>query len=155
MGIKSFQGATEPLAKPKCAPLCVSDYMSTSLITFKPDQPVVQVMELLIKHRISGGPVVDDGGNLVGMISEGDCMKEISECRYYNMPMNDQKVDKYMDKSVETINWDLSVFDAATLFCNARRNRFPVMKDGKLIGQISRSDVLKAAINLKSDTWMR
>lgn len=155
MGIKSFQGATEPQVKPQCAPLCVSDYMSTNLITFKPNQPVVQVMELLIKHKISGGPVVDDNGTLVGMISEGDCMKQISECRYYNMPMGDQKVEDYMDRKPETILWNLSVFDAATHFCNARRNRFPVMKDGKLVGQISRSDVLKAAINLKSNTWVR
>lgn len=153
MGIKSFQGATEPQIKSKCEALLASDYMSTNLVTFKPDQPVIQVMELLIKFKISGGPVMDDDGKLLGVITEGGCMKQISECRYYNMPMGDQKVEQYMVRDTETIPWDLSIFDVATLFYNNNKKRFPVVKDGQLVGQISRRDVLKAAINLKGCTW--
>ena len=61
--------------------------MSRDLITFKPEQMIEDVIQSLIKNKISGGPVVNDKNELVGMISEGDCLKQISESRYYNMPM--------------------------------------------------------------------
>ena len=77
----------------------VSDYMSRKLITFSPDQSVLEVMNSLIKHKISGGPVVNDKQELVGIISEGDCLKQLSESRYYNMPMQDQTIEKYVTKT--------------------------------------------------------
>ncbi|MBU2526701.1 MAG: CBS domain-containing protein [Bacteroidetes bacterium] len=153
MGIKSFQGATAAPQKNELSQLKVTDFMSRNLITFKPEDSILQVMESLIKHKISGGPVVDENGDLVGMISEGDCMKQISESRYYNMPMGDQKVSQYMVTKVDTLPSETSIFDAAAFFFKTKRKRFPVMEDGKMIGQISRRDVLKAALNMKSSTW--
>ena len=154
MAIKSFQGATEPIDKNSHdEPVQVSDYMSRNLITFHPEDSILQVMEQLIKSKISGGPVVDDYGNLVGMISEGDCMKQISECRYYNLPLGDQKVSQYMVSKVDTLAAETSIFDAAALFHKTKRKRFPVLDGGILVGQISRTDVLKAALYLKSNHW--
>ncbi|MDT8415564.1 MAG: CBS domain-containing protein [Flavobacteriaceae bacterium] len=153
MGIKSFQGATATPQKNEASQLKVTDFMSRNLITFKPEDSILQVMETLINHKISGGPVVDENGDLVGMISEGDCMKQISESRYYNMPMGDQKVSQYMVTKVDTLPSETSIFDAAAIFFKTKRKRFPVMEDGKMIGQISRRDVLKAALNMKSSTW--
>jgi len=123
------------------------------LILFKPDHSVLEVMEVLIKKRISGGPVVDNTGKLVGMISEGDCMKQVSESRYFNMPMGDQTVEKYMYKDVQTIEWDQNIFDIARLFYDSKRRRFPVMQDGKMVGQISRKDILKGALKLSGQSW--
>jgi len=156
MGIKSFQGARkeqQQAAKINGTPIKVSDYMTTNLVTFKADQTIENVIDTLIKHRISGGPVVNDKNELVGIISETDCIKQISDSRYYNMPMNQDNIEKYMAKNVDTIDGNMNVFDAATKFINSKRRRFPIVKNGKLVGQISQKDILKAAIQLKGQNW--
>ena len=131
----------------------VSDYMTRNLITFRPDQSVLEVMNTLIKKKISGGPVVNDKNELIGIISEGDCMKQISESRYYNHPMEDIKVEQHMIRNVDTIDGDMNVFDAANKFLESKHRRFPIIENGKLVGQISQRDVLKAALQLKGRNW--
>lgn len=153
MGIKSFQGARRQQNTTDDTSLTVSDYMTRDLITFTPDQSIESVMQALIKHRISGGPVVNEKNELIGVISEGDCIKQISESRYYNMPMQDMTIEKHMGTNVETIDGNMNIFDAANKFLQAKRRRFPIVENGKLVGQISQKDVLKAAMKLKGQTW--
>ncbi|NJY61923.1 CBS domain-containing protein [Salinimicrobium sp. CDJ15-81-2] len=154
MGIKSFQGRRAEPEKVASAPICVKDFMSTDLVTFRKDQTVFEVMEALLRHKISGGCVVDEDGNLQGVISEGDCMKHISDSRYYNMPMDDNLVEKRMTCNAVTIDSEMNVLDAAKLFIEKRFRRFPIVRDGKLVGQLSQSDVLRAALNLKGQSWV-
>lgn len=153
MGIKSFQGRRAEPEKATSAPICVSDYMTTDLVTFTKDQTLYEVMETLTKNKISGGCVVNEKNELLGVISEGDCMKQISDSRYYNMPMQDYTVEKRMTCNVETIDADMNVLDAAKKFIENKFRRFPIVKDGKLVGQISQSDVLRAAVNMKGQNW--
>ncbi|MEZ4792193.1 MAG: CBS domain-containing protein [Gelidibacter sp.] len=154
MAIKSFQGARKQQQKEtESLPFKVSDFMTKDLITFKPEQKVISVVEMLIKHKISGGPVVNDNNELVGIISEGDCLKQISESRYYNMPMEDDTVENRMIKNVDTLDGNMNVFDAANVFLESRHRRFPIVENGKLIGQISQKDILKAALKLKGQNW--
>lgn len=153
MAIKSYVGRRSKPTKGTDQNIRVSDYMTRKLITFRPDQPVLQVMNTLIKHKISGGPVVNDKGELVGIISETDCIKQISESRYYNQPMDNVTVEKHMAQDVETIDGNLNVFDAAQRFLKSKRRRFPIVENGKLVGQISQKDVLKAALKLKGREW--
>lgn len=156
MGIKSFMGrrAKERSKKKEYdAPILVEDYMSRKLVTFSPDQSILEVMESFAKHRISGGPVMDDNGFLVGIISEADCMKQISESRYFNQPILDKSVERFMTKNVETIPHDMSIFDAAGIFDRHNRRRLPVMKDGLMVGQISRKDIVIAALKLSAENW--
>jgi len=154
MGIKSFLGSRRKQQDAsKEIAVRVSDYMTRNLITFKSNQGIEQVIDTLIKHRISGAPVVNENHELIGIISEGDCIKHISESRYYNMPMVNNTVEKHMIKNVETIDGDMNIFDAATKFIEAKRRRFPIVENGKLIGQISQKDILIAAMKLKGDTW--
>jgi len=153
MGIKSFQGSRKQQNVTESAPLKVKDYMTTKLITFRPDQSVQEVVESLIKYKISGGPVVNDKQELVGIISEGDCLKQLSESRYYNMPLEHDNVEKRMATNVETIDGNLDVFDAANKFLQSKRRRFPIVENGKLVGQISQKDILKAALQLKGENW--
>lgn len=153
MGIKSFMGKRVKPEKSNLEPIKVSDYMTTNLITFHPKQTVLDVMDQLIKNKISGGPVVNERDELIGIISEGDCIKQISESRYYNQPMDNVTVDSHMIKNVETIDEDLNIFEAAEKFLQSKRRRFPILKEGKLIGLISQKDILKAAIQLKGHTW--
>ncbi|WP_405379799.1 CBS domain-containing protein [Maribacter sp. LLG6340-A2] len=153
MGIKSFQGVRKVFKKEFEAPILVADYMTTKLITFSPDDSILAVMEKFAKHHISGGPVLDNNGFLVGIISEADCMKQISESRYFNQPILDKSVEKFMTKTVETIPHDISIFDAAGIFAQHNRRRLPVMKNGILVGQISRKDVVIAALKLSGHNW--
>ncbi|MEQ6124363.1 CBS domain-containing protein [Pseudotenacibaculum sp. MALMAid0570] len=154
MGIINFQGKRDKAASQPVEQILVSDYMTTKLITFKPEQSVEEVIETLIKNRISGGPVVNEKNELIGIISEGDCIKHISESKYYNMPMdNSHTVEKNMISQVETIDKNMNIFDAANKFVSSKRRRFPIVDNGKLIGQISQKDVLKAALKMKGNRW--
>ncbi|TQI69543.1 CBS domain protein [Gramella sp. Hel_I_59] len=153
MGIKSFMGKRAEPEKPAEIPMLVRDYMTEKLITFRENENIMDVVEKLIKHGISGGCVVNDRNELLGIISEGDCMKQISDSRYYNMPMTDLTVGKRMISNVETIDGNMNVLDAAKIFIEKRFRRFPIVENNQLIGQISQRDVLKAALRLKSHTW--
>ncbi len=153
MGIISFQGSRPKVKKQDNTLIKVSDYMTRELITFSPEQPVMEVMELLVKHKISGGPVVNQNNELLGIISEGDCIKQLNESRYYNMPIDDANVERFMAKDVETIDGNLSIFDAANKFLETKRRRFPILENGRLVGQISQKDVMKAALKMKGDHW--
>ncbi len=153
MGIKSFMGKRAEPEKPAEVPISVRDYMTTDLVTFREHENVMDVMEKLIKHGISGGCVVNEKNELLGVISEGDCMKQISDSRYYNMPMSDLTVGKRMNCKVETIDGNMNVLDAAKKFIELKFRRFPIVENGKLVGQISQRDVLYAALKLKGQNW--
>lgn len=153
MPVKSFQGERAAIGKGTPSALTVADIMTRQLVVFDPKQSIYEVMKAFIKHRISGGPVVNKEGNLVGVISEADCMKQISDSRYFNMPILDKTVDHFMTTPVDTIESNLSVFDAASKFSKSSRRRYPVMEHGRLVGQVSRKDIVVAATNMKSQTW--
>lgn len=155
MGIKSFTGKRDESQGKTEAQILVADYMTTKLVTFKAEDSLDYVISQLIKYKISGGPVVNDKNELVGIISETDCIKHISERKYYNMPADrNNTVGKNMVTDVDTIDKNMNIFDAAFKFISSRRRRFPVIdKNKKLIGQLSQKDVLKAAIKVKGNTW--
>ena len=154
MGIKSFQGKRETNQGKIGTQILVSDYMTTNLITFKAEDSLEHVIAQLITHKISGGPVVNDKNELIGIISEGDCIKYISDSIYYNMPMDrTNTVEKNMVSEVETIDKNMNIFDAATKFISSKRRRFPIVENAKLIGQISQKDILKAALKMKRNRW--
>ncbi|MAP81739.1 MAG: inosine-5-monophosphate dehydrogenase [Aequorivita sp.] len=153
MGIKSFIGRRAKPRRVSSEKIKVSDYMTRNLITFSPEQTIMEVMEILVKKRISGGPVVNQQNELIGIISEGDCMKQLSDSRYHNFPIEDLKVEQHMITNVDTIDGDMNVLDAANKFLESKHRRFPIIEDGKLAGQISQSDVLRAAMELKGQTW--
>ncbi|RXG24488.1 CBS domain-containing protein [Leeuwenhoekiella aequorea] len=152
MGIKSFMGKRSKVIADEVN-ITVADYMTRKLITFTPDQSIMEVMEKLIKNRISGAPVINENNELLGVISEGDCIKHISDSRYHNLPMLNATVGQNMAIDVETIDANMNVFDAARFFIERKHRRFPIVEDGKLIGQISQMDVIKAALQLKGATW--
>ena len=133
---------------PRLAPidvrfLKVKDYMTTRLISFKPKANVVEAMDQLLKARISGAPVVDDDGNLVGILSEVDLMKVIVQDSYYDESVG--IVADYMRTEVDTVDPEMDIYTLAEKFIKEHRRRFPVMSGGRLVGQVSRRDVLTAA----------
>lgn len=153
MGIKNFIAKKTSQTSDSAQAFQVKDFMTRKLITFTPDQGITTVMEILLKQRVTGGPVVDNQQNLVGIISDTDLMHVIGDSRYHNMPVGDRKVSDYMSKQVDTIDADADIFEAATRFLKTGHRRFPVTENGKLIGQISRMDVIIAATKLNGGTW--
>lgn len=120
----------------------VKDYMSTNLVTFTPDMDVMDAISQMLARNISGAPVVDKRGNLVGMLSERDCIKVALNASYH--AEKGGKVAEFMSREVKTVPADASLLDVARLFLEAPFKRYPVLRDNLLVGQISRSDVLKA-----------
>lgn len=121
-----------------------------NIITFKPDQPIQEVIAFIIEKKISGAPVMDDQNRMVGMISEKDCLRIIVDQAYYNMPAATRRVSDYMIVEVQTFTPQTTIVEAATKFLNSPIRRFPVVENGMLIGQVSRRHVLQAAQNLLS-----
>ena len=154
MAIKSFQGVRSSISNVN-KNILVSDIMKRNLVVFSPNDSIFDVMKKFVKYKISGGPVLNKNGKIVGVISEADCMKEISDSRYFNMPILDKRVKHFMEKNVDTIKSSTSIFDAASKFYNTSRRRFPVVENQKLVGQISRKDIVIAAINMQSQTWFK
>ena len=153
MPIKSFQGQRETRSRTLNKTLLVADIMTRDVVSFTKDQSIHEVMQKFIKYRISGGPVVDQSGKLIGVISEADCMKEISDSRYFNMPILDKTVSHFMTTNVDTIEASKTIFEAASRFFKTSRRRFPVLDKNQLVRQISRKDIVVATLNMKSQTW--
>jgi CBS domain-containing protein len=120
----------------------VKDYMSANLLTFTPDMDIQHAINQFIKKRVSGAPVVDKIGNLVGMLTEQDCIKIALTASYYSESVG--KVAEYMHPIVKTVEADASIIEVASMFLQEGYRRYPVMEDNRLVGQISRHDVLKA-----------
>ena len=128
--------------------LRVRDYMSTELVTVRPQTDITHVVQTLIANDISGVLVVDDEQALVGVLTERDCIATASSAGYYDElagPASD-----YMTTPVETVTPDENLIDIAIKMTGSRYRRFPVLEDGKLVGLISRRDVLRA---LGSGSW--
>lgn len=145
--VKSYQGSRIEVEEPAKS-MQVSDYMAKKLITFYPDQLMGEVIATLLKHRISGAPVINEKNELVGVISEGDCLKQIIKGRYDNVPFMTGYVKDHMATDVVTISPETNIFDAAKMFLERRLRRFPVIEDGKLVGQISQKDIMRAVRGL-------
>lgn len=119
----------------------VRDIMATKLVTLSPEMSIQKAIDQLLKHRISGAPVVDDERKLVGILSEKDCLRIFANGAYNNLPGG--IVDQYMSKSLTTIEAETDLFTVADIFFKNSFRRLPVLdEDGLLIGQVSRCDVL-------------
>ena len=125
----------------------VSDYMTRDLITLSPMTEINHAMQLLLENKISGAPVLDAGGALVGVLSKMDCLRAAIEASYYRDWGS--SVQAHMSRNVETLDAGMDILAAADAFVKSRFRRFPVVENGALVGQISRADVLKAM----SDNW--
>lgn len=124
----------------------VKDWMAANLVTLKPDMDVMDALARLVEARIAGAPVVDHHGNMVGMLSEFDCMKVALDSTYHGEWGG--RVSEFMTKDVITVSADMSIIDLARRFQESRLRRFPVMDDTRLVGQISRRDVLRALMSI-------
>ena len=151
--VKSYQAARQKPPKFTEQALQVKDYMTTRLICFNPDQSMHEAIQTLLEKNISGAPVIDESGMLIGILSEGDCLKEVVKGKYTNTPTMMGVVADYMTKDPVTIGPNENVLEVAKKFLELRLRRFPVLNEGKLVGQISQRDIMNAVQGLKNETW--
>lgn len=120
----------------------VKDFMSTSLVTLTPDLDIHRAIDGLLKNRISGAPVLDAEGKLVGILTKKDCLKVAFGASYHKE--RGGRVSDFMSTETETVDAETDIVEVAELFLGSRFRRFPVVRDGRLVGLISRHDVLRA-----------
>ena len=120
----------------------VRDYMTRRLITLRPDQEILQALQAFVQNGIAGAPVVDDSGQLIGLLTEKDCMRVALNATYHSEYAG--LVRDFMVEQVITIGPDEGIIQVAERFLSAKYHRYPVVEDGRLVGQISRRDVLRA-----------
>ena len=122
--------------------LLVKDYMSKSVVTLVPEMDLLRAAHLLISHDISGAPVLDQHGRLVGILTERDCMRVAIQADYHGVPGG--LVKDQMSVNPQFVDPGESILKLAQLFLNGRFHRYPVLDSGHLVGMISRRDVMRA-----------
>jgi len=123
----------------------VQDYMTRKLITFKKDTDINVAIKSLLDNRISGAPVLDDQGKVVGLIDDKDCLQVLFGNVYNRLPKSTDTVSNYMSNVMKSIKSDQSILDVASVFISSPFKRLLVMDENdKLVGQISRRDILRA-----------
>ena len=138
------------------------DVMTREVVTIGPDTPVLQIVQLLLSRGISGVPVIDEAGALLGVVSQGDLLRRVeigTEKRrggwraffIGTATLAEEYVRSHgtiardiMTRDVISVSRDASLADIADLMEQKRIKRVPVLEDGKLVGIISRSNLLRA-----------
>ena len=124
--------------------LTARDLMVTNLLVFRPEQTLLEAIEALIKQGVSGAPVVDDTGELVGVLSELDCLRMLASDEFYLQQQEEGAlVRQFMSRGGRTIPADLGIYAISHYFLTTLVRRLPVVENRKLIGQVSRRDVLR------------
>jgi CBS domain-containing protein len=122
--------------------ILVKDYMTRHLVTLQPDDKVLHAIHTLTEHKVAGAPVLDKDGKMVGILTEKDCLKVVVYATYYSEYGG--LVSDFMSTEVEVMDAEESIVAAAERFLNKRYHRYPVMDNNRLVGQISRADVIRA-----------
>lgn len=129
------------------AKLTIAGYMVKHIMTVKQTDDVLVAIKQLLSHKTTCAPVVDNTGNIVGMLSEKDCMRVVLDSSY-NQGMSG-KVEDFMRKEIISVNVDTSIVDLAEKLKDSSVRSFPVLDGKKLVGLISRTEVLKALVGVK------
>ena len=127
--------------------LCAKDVMMTGVITVRRNTPVYEVMELFIEKHITGVPVVEDDMTLAGIISEKDIM-----CLFYPTDGEEEKtVGDFMTQPAIFFDQDESLLDVCDCLMGNDFRKVPIVADGKVVGVISRPDIIKYILQLREE----
>lgn len=121
--------------------------MTTKVISLAPDMDIMGAMRLFLEHRISGAPVIDQHGGLIGMLTERDCLQSVVTAGYHG-ESSGGLVTAFMTPDVVSVDAATGLLDIAELFVNTVYRRFPVLDGGRVVGVISRRDVIRAVLEL-------
>jgi CBS domain-containing protein len=113
--------------------MVAKDIMTRDIITVKPQMTVKQLAMLLVKNQISGAPVAAEDGKIIGVVSEADILAKKA-----------RQVKGIMSTKVISVNEDTSVEEIAQIMATRKVKRLPVMRGGKIVGIVSRGDIVNA-----------
>ncbi|MGB3917975.1 CBS domain-containing protein [Thiothrix litoralis] len=122
--------------------LSVRDYMSNRLATLNEKQDMREAVKIFTERNLFGGAVVDNLGNLVGILSVTDCIDVALRSGYHSGWRG--TVGERMSRDIRTVDADENILDVAKMFMDDHYRRYPVLDDNRVIGVITRLDVLKA-----------
>ncbi|MGE0269247.1 MAG: CBS domain-containing protein [Candidatus Omnitrophota bacterium] len=126
----------------------VGSIMTKEVVTARPDMPIIEALHLLTRHKISGMPVVNSSGLVVGVLSEKDLLRILLEKNVDE----DHKVEEYMSREVICFHEDDDAREVCKFFMRTHIRRVPIVRDGILMGVVSRRDIItlisEAKINL-------
>jgi len=125
--------------------LKAKDIMTKNVITVNRNAPIYDAITTLVEHHVTGLPVVNDEMILVGIISEKDMLKKL-----YDVEDRAGKVDNFMTRSVVTFDQEDSIMEICNCFVNNMFRRVPILDHGKVVGIISRADIINYMLRLKS-----
>ena len=124
--------------------LTARDLMTTSLVTFRETDRILDAIERLMKNGISGGPVVAADGRMIGMLSELDCLRMLASDEFYQEEQEEGAlVGHFMTRDFKVIPPDLGIYAISHYFLTMPIRRLPVVANDELLGQVSRRDVLR------------
>ena len=123
----------------------VKDIMTDCVVTISPEATIDDAVSLLVDRRVSGLPVVDADRRLLGVISEIDIIDLV-----YKADIEASRVRDHMTREVRTLDADASLDEAASMFCAQAIRRIPVVQDGRLIGILSRRDLIRFVRNVRN-----
>lgn len=156
--MKNFQqkSLNDPQKDLKFNTPLVTEYMvpAKKLLTFKPDTPIMEVLDTFLENRITGAPVLNAKGEVMGLIDDKDCLNILVGSAHYNHPVEMETVSAYMSNVMKTISSDSDILHVANTFLTTPYKRLLIIDNhGKLVGQISRRDILRAIKEAKIHTW--
>ena len=122
--------------------MLIRDHMSRDLVVLEPDMSILHAAHLLIENNIAGAPVLDEHGRLVGILTERDCMRVALQAHYHGTPGD--LVSDRMTADPEHVSPEDSILDLLKRFIDGRHHRYPVVDGGRVVGMISRRDVMRA-----------
>jgi predicted transcriptional regulator len=122
----------------------VRDYMLHKVLYFNVRDDVADIAATLLERNMRGAPVLDETGKVVGFVSEQDCIKEMLNTAWHC----DQTATAadVMHREVLSVNPEMDISDLAQQLCQPKPKIYPVIEDGRMIGLITRSEVLKALV---------
>ncbi len=129
------------------------DCMSIWFVTLRPDMDVYEAIDILASKRASGAPVLDDEGNLIGILTEKDCLRVMSHDAYGQLAGG--IVADYMSEPKGVLTADMDLFSVAREFLNTNFAVLPVLEEGKPVGRISRQDMLRGIQQLQRETALK
>ena len=121
----------------------VRECMDTNVPILSPETDIFKGVSFLLHKRVTGAPVIGAKGELVGMLTEFDCLKLLTLGNADHEPPKGQVKD-FMSTAVQTIPPDMDIYYVAGLFMKVHFRRFPVVEDGQLVGAITRFDIMRA-----------
>jgi len=120
----------------------IGEFMDAVVPTLSPETQIMTAVDFLLRHRVTGAPVVDSDGKLLGIITETDLLRLVTE-GIQGQPPTEATVAEYMTTDVVTVRPTVDIYYVAGIFLNNKFRRLPVVKDGKIVGAITRYDLLR------------